>query len=37
MIFLYGGGFIEGANGMPAYNGAEFVAEQKDIIYVTIK
>ena len=37
LIFLYGGGFTEGANGMPQYNGLELVAEQNDIILATIK
>ena len=37
MIFLYGGGFTSGANGMFQYSGVEFVAEQKDIIFATIK
>jgi carboxylesterase type B len=37
MIFLYGGGFTEGANGLPGYSGVNFVAAQKDIIFVSIK
>lgn len=37
MIFLYSGGFTEGANGLFQYDGVQFVAEQKDIIVATLK
>lgn len=37
MIFLYGGGFTEGANALPDYSGVHFVAAQKYIIFVSIK
>lgn len=37
LIWLYGGGFTEGANSLQEYNGIRFVAEQKNIILVSIK
>jgi hypothetical protein len=37
LIFLYGGGFGSGANGMPAYSGVNFVSAQKDVIFASIK
>ncbi len=37
LIFLYGGGFASGANGLPEYSGVEFVSAQKDIIFASIK
>ncbi|KAF2106962.1 Alpha/Beta hydrolase protein [Lophiotrema nucula] len=36
MIFIHGGAFTSGANGMTAYNGLEFVKRQKDIIFASI-
>ncbi|KAG9244489.1 hypothetical protein BJ878DRAFT_67518 [Calycina marina] len=36
VVFLYGGAFIQGTNGVPEYNGPSFVAEQ-DIIFACIK
>jgi carboxylesterase type B len=37
MIFLYGGGFTSGANGLLEYDGTDFVAEQGDIIIPSVK
>ena len=37
LIWLYPGGFSEGGNSDAANNGQRFVAEQKDIIVVTVK
>jgi para-nitrobenzyl esterase len=37
MIFIHGGGFASGANGHPQYSGLEFVSQQRDIIFASIK
>ena len=37
LIWLYGGGFTEGSNSEQQYNGVTLVAEQNDIILISIK
>ncbi|KAF2734790.1 alpha/beta-hydrolase [Polyplosphaeria fusca] len=36
MIFLHGGGFTSGANGMPQYSGLEFVKRERDVIFASV-
>ena len=37
LIWLYGGAFVSGSNSEPQYNGVKLIAEQNDIILVSIK